>query len=151
MVNRARTDKTRHIKWHKTCTCKCRLDVSVFNNEQRWKEDKCRCECKESIDEKLCDKRFTWNSSNCECECDKPCEIGEYLNYKNCKCRKKIINKLVEECSENINENETLDITPLNVYKSVCSSCMVYIVLFVVFVITSICICSVFIYFYWYL
>ena len=48
--------------------------------------------------------------------------------------------------------NETLDLIPLNVYKKVCSSCMVYIVLFVVFVMTSICICSVFcIYFYWHL
>ena len=48
--------------------------------------------------------------------------MGEYLDYKNCKCRKKISNKLVEECSENIYENETLDINPLdaiplNVYK----------------------------------
>ena len=47
--------------------------------------------------------------------------------------------------------NETLDVSPFNVYKKVCSSSMVYIVLFVVFLITSICICCVFIYFYWYL
>ena len=52
-------------------------------------------------------------------------------------------------------KNETLDIIPLNaiplnVYKKVCHSCMVHIVLFVVFLITSICTC-VFIYFYWYL
>ena len=47
--------------------------------------------------------------------------------------------------------NETLDVIPLNVYKKVSSSCMIYIVLFVVFLTTSVCICSVFIYFYWYL
>ena len=47
--------------------------------------------------------------------------------------------------------NETLDVIPLNVYKKVCSSFMVYIVSFVVFLIISICICCVFIYFYWYL
>ena len=104
----------------------------------------------------MCDKEFIWNPSNCECECDKSCDIGEYLDYKNCKCRKRIIDKLVEVCSENIdgNEmfyNETLDVIPLNVYKKVCSSCMVYIVLFVVFLIISICTCCVFIYFYWYL
>ena len=64
---------------------------------------------------------------------------------------KKIIDKLVEECSKNIYENETLDINPLNVYKKVCNSCTVYLVLFVVFLITSICICSVFIYIHWYL
>ena len=45
----SRTNETRHIKWHKTCKCKCRLDASVCNNKQRWNEDKCRCECKELI------------------------------------------------------------------------------------------------------
>ena len=86
----------------------------------------------------MCDKGFVWNLSNCESECDKSCDIGEYLDYKNCKCRKKIIDKLVEECSENIegNEmlyNETLDAIPSNIYRKVCNSCMVCIVLFVVF------------------
>ena len=35
-----RTNETRHIKWHETYKCKCRLDASVCNNKQRWKEDK---------------------------------------------------------------------------------------------------------------
>ena len=101
----------------------------------------------------MCDEGFIWNPSNCECECNKSCDVGEYLVYKNCKCRKRIIDKLVEKCSENVYENETLDIIsldaiPLNVYKKMCSSCMI---LFVVFLITSIFICCVFIYFYWYL
>ena len=104
----------------------------------------------------MCDKGFIWNRSNCECECNKSCDVGEYLDYKSCKCRKRTIDKLVEECSENIdgNEmlyNESLDVISLNVYKKVCSSCMVYSVSFVVFLITSICTCFVFIYFYWYL
>ena len=144
----SRTKETRHIELYKTCKCKCRLDASVCNNKQRWNEDKCTCECKELIDKGMCDKGFIWNPSNCEC--DKSYDIGEYLDYKNCKCRKKITDKLVEECSENIYENETLDITPLYAYRKVRSSCMVYIVLFVVFLIASICICCVFIYFYWY-
>ena len=38
------TNQTRHIEWHETCKCKCRLDASVCNNKQRWNEDKCRCE-----------------------------------------------------------------------------------------------------------
>ena len=25
----------------------------------------------------------------CECECDKTCDIGEYLDYENCKIEKK--------------------------------------------------------------
>ena len=102
----------------------------------------------------MCVKGFIWNPSNCECECDKSCDIGEYLDYKNCKCRKKIIDKLVKEFSENICENETIDIIPLdtislNVYKNVCNTCMIYLVLFVVLLITSIC--CVLIYFHWYL
>ena len=27
------TNETRHIKWHKTCKCKCRLDASVCNSK----------------------------------------------------------------------------------------------------------------------
>ena len=48
-------------------------------------DDKCRCECKELIDKGVCDKGFIWNPNNCECGCDTPCDIGEYLDYKNCK------------------------------------------------------------------
>ena len=152
----SRTNEARRIKWHKTCKFKCRLDASICNNKQRWNDDKWRCECKELIDKGMCDKRFIWNPSNCECKCDKLCDIGEYLEYKNCKCKQKIIDKLIEECSENIDDNEmlyneTLSAIPLNVYKKVCNSYMVYIVLFLVFLITSIYICSVFIYFHWYL
>ena len=29
----SRTNETRHIKWHKTCKCKCRLDANV---EKGW-------------------------------------------------------------------------------------------------------------------
>ena len=47
--------------------------------------------------------------------------------------------------------NEILDVIPLNVYKKVCDSCKIYITLFAVFSITSICISSAFIYFNWYL
>ena len=99
---------------------------------------KSRCECKEFIDNEMCDKGFIWNPNNCECQCDKSCDVGEYLDYKNCNCRKRIIDELVEECSENIHGNEmlynqTLDIIPVDVYKKVCCYFMVYIVFFVVF------------------
>ena len=137
------------------------VDLSVCNNKQRWNEDKCRCECKELIDKRMCDKEFIWNASNCECRFDKLCDVGEYSEYKNCKCKERLIDKLVEECNENIDGNkmlynETLDVislnaVPLNVYEKVCGSCTLYIVLFAAFFITSICISSVFIYFYWYL
>ena len=104
----SRANETRHIKWRKTCKCRCRLDASICNNKQRWNYDKCRCECEEVIDKGMCYKGFISNPSNFECECDKSCDIGEYLDYKNFKCRKKIINKLTEECSENINGKEVL-------------------------------------------
>ena len=54
----SRTIETRHIKWHKTCKCNCRLDARFCNNKQRWNDDKCRCECKELIDKGMCDKGF---------------------------------------------------------------------------------------------
>ena len=104
----------------------------------------------------MCDKRFIWNPSNCECKYDKSCDVGEYLDCKNCKCRNKLVDKLVEECSENIDgnemlHNETLDVISLNDHKEVSNSCTIYIVLFSVFFITSICISIVFINFYRYL
>ena len=38
------TNETRHIKWHETCKCKCKLDASVCNNKQRSNNNKCQCE-----------------------------------------------------------------------------------------------------------
>ena len=35
--------------------------------------------------------------------------IEQYLDYKNCKFRKKVIDKLIEECSENIDGNEIIN------------------------------------------
>ena len=88
--------------------CKCRLDASVCNNKQGWNEDKCRCECNELIDKEMCEKGFIWNPRNCECKCNKSRDVGEYLEYKNCKCRNKLVDKLIEKCLENIrcNPNE---------------------------------------------
>ena len=82
------TDETRFIEWPETCKCECKLGENVCNNKQRW--NKTKCECKELINKGVCDKGFTWNPGNSECECDKVCDIGEYLDYENCKCWKKI-------------------------------------------------------------
>ena len=81
--------------------------MQVFTrNKQRWNEDKCICECKGLIDKEICDKGFIWNLSNCECECDKSCDVREYLDYKNCKCRNMLVDKLLKKCRENIDEKE---------------------------------------------
>ena len=85
------TNETRHIKWHETCKCICRLDKINCNSKQRWNEDKCRSEYKELIDKGACDKGYVWNPSNCECECDRSCNIDKYLDYSSCKCRKKLV------------------------------------------------------------
>ena len=105
----SRTNERRHAEWHDTCKCKCRLDASICNNKQRWNDDKCRCECKELIDKGACDKGFIWNPSNCDCKCDKSCDIGEYLDYKNCKCRKKLVANLIDECVETVNEEKRVE------------------------------------------
>ena len=92
----SKTNGARQIKWHESCKYKYRLDASVYNNKQRCNKDKCRCECAELTDRGKCNKGFIWNSSNCDSECDKSFDVGEYLNHKSCKCRKKIADQLVK-------------------------------------------------------
>ena len=144
----SRTNEARHVEWHETCKCKCRLDASVCNNKQRWNYDKFSCECKELIDKGACDRGFIWNPSNRECECNKSYDIGEYLDYENCKCRKKLVDKLIEECTENIDE---VNIASENEHENKWSSCALYIVLFSVIFKINVGIAIYFIYFYQYL
>ena len=134
----SRNNETRHIEWHKTCKCICRLDKIICNSKERCNEDKCRFECKELIDKGVCDKGYVWNPSNCECECDKFCNIGEYLDYSNCKCRK---------CTENINETKLIKITVENENKDICRSYVVYKVLFIIFVMINTVIIIYFVYY----
>ena len=72
------------------------------------------------------------NPSNCECEYNKSCDFSEYLDYKNCICKKRLVNKLVDECNETIDEVKlTKKTIAENNYK--CNSCILYIVLFSIF------------------
>ena len=83
------------------------------------------------IDKGACDKEFIWNPSNCECECDKSCDIGEYLEYENCKCRTKLVDELFEKFTENVEVVKLAKITLAeNENKHKCSSCTLHIVLF---------------------
>ena len=129
----SRANERRFIEWHEICKCKYRLDTNVCNNKQRLNKNKCRCECKELTDKGGCDNRFIWNPSNCECELDKTCDIVQYLDYENCKCRKKLVDKLVDECTETVEEVKLAKITPAeNESESKYSYCTTYIVLMIV-------------------
>ena len=112
-------------------------------------EDKCRCECKELVHKVVCNKGFFPNPSNCECEFDKSCDIGEFLDYSNCKCRKRLIDKLAEECTENIEETKLVENE--NKHENKCSSCTVYIVIFSLSFAINIGIATYFVCSRWYL
>ena len=36
-----------------------------------------------------------WNSSTRDCECDKTCQIGDYLDVKNCAFKERVIDHSV--------------------------------------------------------
>ena len=96
------------------------------------------------IDKGVCDEGFIWIPSNCECECNKSCDVGEYQDYKNCECRKKLADKLVDECTENIDE---VKIASDNNHKNKYSSCTLYIVLFSIIFAINIGIGAYFVYY----
>ena len=138
----SRTNEARHTKWHQTCKCICRLDAIVCNNKQRWNNDKCRYECKELIDKGVYGEGYTWNPSNCKCEWDKSCDIGEYLDYQSRKCKKRLIDKLIDEC------NETVDkVNIVSESKNKYNSCILYIVLFSIFFTINVGIAAYFVYY----
>ena len=103
----SRTNETRYMSQYDTCVCKYRLVACVCNDRQRSNKDKCKCECKELMDKGRCNEEFKRNPRTCECECEKSCDVGEYLNYMACKCRKRQIDQLFDNCDEDTDENET--------------------------------------------
>ena len=54
--------------------------------------------------------------------------MGEYLDYENYTCRKTLVDKLIEECNDNIEETNLINLT-----KCKSNSCILYIVLFSIF------------------
>ena len=127
------------------------MTSTVCNSRQIWNEDKCKCKCKEDLVNKMvCDKEYIWNPSNCACECDKSCSIGQYLDYKSCVCRNSLVDKLIEGCTSVIDENKIYNKTLTVTSSNDCASCTLYVVLFVVFLSTSVIISATSVY-YWYL
>ena len=124
----------------------CRLNKIICNNKQRWNKDKCRCECKKLIDKKVCDKGFIFNPINCKCEYYNSCNTSQYLDYSDCKCKKKIIDPLTEEFIGddddgqakivNITVTKTDNQTKI-VNKTVKNSCKVCIVLTIISIVNS--------------
>ena len=107
-----------------------------------------RCEYKELVDKGVCNKGYFFNPSNCNCECDKSCDIVKYLDYSNCKCRKKLIDPFAEECTENINETNLVKKTLDKIKnKDKCNSYVLYKVLFWIFFILFIISIEIGIYF----
>ena len=81
------------------------------------------------VDKGSCNKKFIWNGINCECKCDKSCDVGEYLDYINCKCRKILIGKIVEECTENVENSKITEITLFEHEKKCKYCCTIYVML----------------------
>ena len=73
-----------------------------------------------------------WNPSTCACECDKLCEVGQYLDYRQCVYRKKLIDDLIEQCTYVV-DIEISNGTDLLTRKE--SSSNIYLYLFIVLLI----------------
>ena len=98
------------------------------------------------IDKRIYGKGFIWNPSNCECESDKSFNVEEYLDYANCKCWKKLVDKLVEECTGNIDEVKIAGMALFERGNDCKSSCTIYVVLIAIVFTISIGIGTYFIY-----
>ena len=72
----------------------------------------------------------------------KSCNFSEYLNYKNCKCRKRLVNKLVDKSTEIIAQ-----VRIVSESKNKCNSCILDIALFSIFFIINVGIDSYFVYY----
>ena len=99
------------------------------------------------IDKGVCNKGYAWNPNNSECECDKSCDFGEYLHYENCKCRKRLVDKLVEECNENSDEAKLAEIVLFKHKNEWVCYYIVFIVLGVLVLIIYIGISTYFVYY----
>ena len=98
-------NETRSVLWHESCKCVCKLNSSGCNNKQIWNSDTCKRDCNEDFASIInCTKGYMWNPSTCECQCDAWCKPGQYVDHKNCICKNKLIGRIIEECTNIINE-----------------------------------------------
>ena len=91
-----------------------------------------------------------WNPITCACECDKYCEVGQYLDYKNCVCRKKLIDDLTEQCTSivDIEVKNGKDIFTSSTATNSDNSTNIYLFLFVAALTVAVLVAAGFIYYY---
>ena len=82
-----RLNETRNVLWHESCKCVCRLNSSVCNSKQIWNSDTCSCDCNEDFAGIM------------------TCNKGQYLDYKKCVCKNKLIGKVISKCTSFVNES----------------------------------------------
>ena len=100
-----RLNETHNVLWHESCKCVCRLNSSVCNSKQIWNSDTCRYDCNEDfVGIMTCNKGYMWNPSTCACECDIWCKPGQYLDYKKCVYKNKLVGRTIAACTSVINE-----------------------------------------------
>ena len=115
---------SRGVLWHESCKCICRLNSSVCNRKQIWNSNTCRCDCNEDFAGIInCTKGYMWNPSTCACECDMWCKPGQYLDYKKCVFKNRLIGRVIVECTSltketmmNNRDNEDNDNTITNIF-----------------------------------
>ena len=86
-----------------------------------------------------------WNPSTCACECDMWCKPGQYLDYKKCVCKNKLIGKIISESTSIINE------TMINNKKNIDNNdtTVIFISLFSVLLFIGVTCFYIFAYFKW--
>ena len=93
------------------------MNESVCSSKQKWNQDECRCECKDLADWGCCKIDYIWIPSMCDCECNKACKVNQYLDIKQCSCKKLLTEKLMLEREDEI--SNTIE-TSLNNKRSRC-------------------------------
>ena len=71
--------------------------------------------------------------------------MWHWWDYETCECRKKLVDKLVVECTDNIDEVKIAEVT-LTKNMRKCSSCILHIVLFSIVFTINVGICTYFVY-----
>ena len=142
-----RLTETRNVLWHESCKCVCQLNSSACNSKQIWNSDTFKCDCNEDfLGIMSCNKGYMWNPSTCACECDMWCKPGQYLDYKKCVCKNKLIGKIISKCTSLINETMMNDKTSI---VSDDTTMNIFIGLFSVLMFAGITCFCVFPYFKW--